>query len=172
MSENFKIKIGDFGIAKQLNSGNDFTKTQVGTLLYMAPEIINEKPYNNKVDIWALGCIIHELCTLNFCFESNSVIGLVRIIQKNQRKKIDKEIYGEELQNLIDSLLIEDPNKRPSIEDILQIITLQYRNHIIENIEKIFEEDEVYENYRIEKNIENSLDQVSLTVIERENKYS
>ena len=172
LSENFKIKIGDFGIAKQLNSGNDFTKTQVGTLLYMAPEIINEKPYNNKVDIWALGCIIHELCTLNFCFESNSVIGLVRIIQKNQRKKINKEIYGEELQNLIDSLLIEDPNKRPSIEDILQIITLQYRNHIIENIEKIFEEDEVYENYRIEKNIENSLDQVSLTVIERENKYS
>jgi len=172
LTKNNDIRIGDLGIAKQLNSGNDFTKTQVGTLLYMAPEIINEKPYNNKVDIWALGCIIHELCTLNFCFESNSVIGLVRIIQKNQRKKINKEIYGEELQNLIDSLLIEDPNKRPSIEDILQIITLQYRNHIIENIEKIFEEDEVYENYRIEKNIENSLDQVSLTVIERENKYS
>ena len=71
------IKIGDFGIAKQLNSVNEYAKTQTGTMLYMAPEIINGQKYNTKVDIWALGCIIHELCTLNYCFLSQSVKGLI-----------------------------------------------------------------------------------------------
>ena len=49
-------------------------------MLYMAPEIINGQKYNNKVDIWALGCIIYELCTLNYCFESGSINGLIKKI--------------------------------------------------------------------------------------------
>ena len=66
LTEEENIKIGDFGIAKQLSNVNEYAKTQTGTILYMAPEVLNGKEYNNKVDIWALGCIIHELCTFHF----------------------------------------------------------------------------------------------------------
>ena len=62
LTKDFTIKVGDFGIAKELNDKN-FTNTLAGTPLYMAPEIIYGYPYNNKVDIWSFGCIIYELCT-------------------------------------------------------------------------------------------------------------
>ena len=45
-----KIKIGDFGISKQLSKNNDYTSTKIGTLAYMAPEMFKGE-YNNKVDI-------------------------------------------------------------------------------------------------------------------------
>jgi len=65
-----KIKIGDFGIAKELNNIQEYSNTQIGTLPYMAPEILKNEIYDKKVDIWSLGCIIYELCTLNVCFKS------------------------------------------------------------------------------------------------------
>ena len=43
----------------------------------MAPELILEDSYNYKVDIWSLGCILYELCTLKICFENNSLKKLI-----------------------------------------------------------------------------------------------
>jgi NIMA (never in mitosis gene a)-related kinase len=65
ISEDFTIKIGDFGIAKQINIFQNSTTYAKGTFEYMAPEMLQEKPKcNKKVDIWSFGCIIYELCTL------------------------------------------------------------------------------------------------------------
>ena len=58
VNNQLNIKIGDFGISKQLKSPIDYTESKgIGTLSYMAPEMIREHKYNHKVDIWALGCI-------------------------------------------------------------------------------------------------------------------
>ena len=62
ISDDYKIKIGDFGISKILD-GTSYAQTMSGTFLYMAPEIIKGIKYNNKIDIWSLGCIIYEICT-------------------------------------------------------------------------------------------------------------
>lgn len=43
--KNEMVKIGDLGVAKQLNS-NDFAHTMVGTPFYLSPELCEEKPYN------------------------------------------------------------------------------------------------------------------------------
>ena len=52
---NNNIKIGDFGISKQLTNVSKYAYTKgIGTINYMAPEILNGKKYNNKIDIWAL----------------------------------------------------------------------------------------------------------------------
>ena len=52
---NNNIKIGDFGISKQLINASKYAYTTgIGTINYMAPEILNGKKYNNKIDIWAL----------------------------------------------------------------------------------------------------------------------
>ena len=77
-----------------LKSENEYAKTQAGTMAYMAPEIINEGKYNNKVDIWALGCIIQELCTFNFCFNGQSINKLIGQITNGNQERINIKIYG------------------------------------------------------------------------------
>ncbi|CAI5784109.1 serine serine/threonine-protein kinase Nek1 isoform X1 [Podarcis lilfordi] len=58
------IQLGDFGIARVLNSTVELARTCIGTPYYLSPEICENKPYNNKSDIWALGCVLYEMCTL------------------------------------------------------------------------------------------------------------
>ena len=51
------IRVGNLGIAKILNQ-TFFAKTFIDTLYYLSPEICEDKPYNDKSDVWALGCIL------------------------------------------------------------------------------------------------------------------
>ena len=104
LNKDNKIKIGDFGISTILNS-TKYASSKVGTLNYMSPEIIKGEKYNNKIDIWALGCIIYELCTLNRCFENINLFALCNHIINKEHGKIDLNIYNQNLQNLIDLLL-------------------------------------------------------------------
>ena len=67
-----KIKIGDLGVAKQMNQTSNFAHTIVGTPYYLSPELCEEKPYNHKSDIWSLGCVLYELCTFRHPFEANN----------------------------------------------------------------------------------------------------
>ena len=58
------IKVGDFGISKVLDHTTQLVLTVVGTPYYMAPESCQSEPYTSKSDVWALGIILYELCTL------------------------------------------------------------------------------------------------------------
>lgn len=58
------VKLGDFGIAKVLRSTGDMAVTQIGTPYFMSPEILDNKKYNSKTDIWSLGCVLYELMKL------------------------------------------------------------------------------------------------------------
>ena len=61
--EEFIIKIGDFGFSKILEKLSDPSYTYCGTPINMAPEMINNKSYNYKSDIWSLGTVLFELLT-------------------------------------------------------------------------------------------------------------
>ena len=172
LKSDLTIKIGDFGLARQLNKNNQYAKTQAGTILYMAPEVINGQKYNNKVDIWSLGCIIHELCTLNFCFEGQSIGAVVTKIMGCKHDKIDQKMYGADMQNLIDLLLKIEYKKRPDIEEVIKIVKKNLDKSHLEKIAEILHDDEAYQNYIMEKNIQDSIDQVNLTILAREIKYS
>ena len=67
-----KIKIGDLGVAKILDNIENFATSKVGTPYYLSPEVCEDRPYNNKSDIWSLGCILYELCTLKHPFEAKN----------------------------------------------------------------------------------------------------
>ena len=122
ISSDHLIKIGDFGISKILD-GTDYAKTFAGTFSYMAPELINGEKYSKKVDIWSLGCIIYELCTLNRCFDSNNIIELANKINSGIHGKIDLNYYNDYLQDIIDLCLKKNDKERPNIEHINELIS-------------------------------------------------
>mmetsp|Transcript_2907 Transcript_2907/g.374 ORF Transcript_2907/g.374 Transcript_2907/m.374 type:complete len:129 (+) Transcript_2907:262-648(+) len=72
LSNDDDIRIGDLGVAKVLNNSAAFAHTMVGTPYYLSPELCEERPYNVKSDIWALGCVLYELCTLRPPFEATN----------------------------------------------------------------------------------------------------
>ena len=71
MNDNMEIKIGDFGISKQFNPNKEYTNTifKVGSIEYMSPEIKKLGIYNEKSDMYSLGCIIYELLNLRKYFD-------------------------------------------------------------------------------------------------------
>ncbi|RHY26773.1 hypothetical protein DYB32_007313 [Aphanomyces invadans] len=76
------VKLGDFGIARTLESTMDHAKTVVGTPYYMSPEVCESKPYSYASDVWALGCVLYEVCALKHAFDAPNILMLiVKIIQ-------------------------------------------------------------------------------------------
>ena len=70
------LKLGDFGISKELTPEAQMAQTTCGTPYFMAPEVWLNFPYDNKADVWAMGVILYELITLRKPFESPNVRGL------------------------------------------------------------------------------------------------
>ena len=170
LTGDLKIKIGNFGVDKRLYYINEFSKTNPDSMLYMPPEILYGGNYNDKVDIWSLGCIIHELCTLNNSFKSKSINEFLSKMIELKHEKINETFYGVDLQNLLNLLLNKEYKKRPNIEEIIRINN-KYQN-VINQIDELFQYDEAFQNYLLEKNMEKSIEQVSVTILSREKKYS
>ena len=114
------LRLGDFGIAKVLERTQDFAHTVAGTPYYMSPEVCENKAYTAKSDIWALGCMLYELCTLRHAFDAPNILGLVFQIVKGEYAPIPAPRYSEGLRRLVDSMLSRDPEDRPSAEGIIQ----------------------------------------------------
>ena len=75
-----KVKIGDFGISKQLENTVQLANTSLGTPFYLSPEICLGHPYDYKSDVWMLGCVLYEMCTLQRPFEGESLSQVVHKI--------------------------------------------------------------------------------------------
>uniref|UniRef100_A0A2K5NE86 non-specific serine/threonine protein kinase n=1 Tax=Cercocebus atys TaxID=9531 RepID=A0A2K5NE86_CERAT len=112
-------KLGDFGIARVLNNSMELARTCIGTPYYLSPEICQNKPYNNKTDIWSLGCVLYELCTLKHPFEGNNLQQLVLKICQAHFAPISPR-FSRELHSLISQLFQVSPRDRPSINSILK----------------------------------------------------
>ena len=119
LNDDFKIKIGDFNISAVIdkdaaiyfsNSEEEIddllsTKTKLGTNGYMAPEVVEKKPYDQKADIFSMGKTFYELC-----YGWNSIYN----DKYNNGFKPSKE-----MKNLIIKMVDYDPKKRPTCEEAL-----------------------------------------------------
>lgn len=130
LTKDNKIKIGDLGVAKILEDFDNFVTSKVGTPYYLSPEVCEDRPYNSKSDIWSLGCILYELCTLAHPFEAKNQAALLLKIIKGKYESIPK-IYSRSLAEIVHSCLMKDFKKRPSVKSILQLDIVQTKAQLL-----------------------------------------
>ncbi|XP_059187514.1 serine/threonine-protein kinase Nek3 [Centropristis striata] len=118
LTDNGAIKLGDFGSACILNSSKAYAHTYVGTPYYVAPEIWDNKPYNNKSDVWSLGCVLYELCTLRHPFQASSWKSLILKVCRGAYPPLPEHLPYE-LRYLIKQMFKTNPKDRPSLHSIL-----------------------------------------------------
>merc|ERR1740138_132758 len=119
-----QIKLGDFGIARVLDATKDYAKTMVGTPYYLSPEIIEDKPYNFKSDVWSCGVVLYEMTTLKHPFDADSLVTLASKILRDQYPPPDAS-YSDDLKALIKRMLCKDAKCRPNITQTLMDPFLQ-----------------------------------------------
>ena len=110
-------KIGDLNVSKVAQKGLGYTQT--GTPYYASPEVWNEQPYDNKSDIWSLGCVTYEMLTLHPPFRAKNMEELYNRVIKGQYKKIGEK-YSEDMNEIIGFLLKVNPKDRPGCDEILK----------------------------------------------------
>lgn len=114
-----RLRIGDFGISKVLESTGAFARTTIGTPYYLSPEICLERPYTFSSDIWALGCVLYEMAALRVPFDAQSLQRLVQKITRGPAPELPAG-FSTELRQLGRDLLHREESKRPSAAEILQ----------------------------------------------------
>ena len=110
-NKNYTVKLTDYGSSKRLTSLSlNYCNSNVGTLVYMAPELLKKEKYNYKCDLWTIGIILYRLFFGRPPFSGNSQEALIKNIEDlgNNLKKTG----NENLDDLIKKLLEKDPTKR------------------------------------------------------------
>jgi len=77
LMKSMQIKLGDFGIAKVLDSIESKARTVIGTPYYFSPELCKAEEYGLKSDIWSLGVLLYELCALDYPYKGKSFTHLI-----------------------------------------------------------------------------------------------
>jgi NIMA (never in mitosis gene a)-related kinase len=78
------LKVADFGLAKGISQSLQMNNSFVGTLAYSCPQIVQNESYNEKADIWSLGCIIYEIMALKAPFSGNNPLFIAKNIVNNE----------------------------------------------------------------------------------------
>ncbi|KFU97044.1 Serine/threonine-protein kinase Nek3, partial [Pterocles gutturalis] len=150
LTQNGKVKLGDFGSARLLAHPASYACTYVGTPYYVPPEIWESMPYNNKSDIWSLGCILYELCTLRHPFQANSWKHLILKICKGSYNPLPSH-YSYELHYLIKQMFKRNPQNRPSASTILarsrltKLIKSRLPSEVAKEFEQVLKETKKHE---------------------------
>ena len=129
--KNGDAKIGDLNVSKVTRAGVGHTQT--GTPYYASPEVWNDSPYDNKSDIWSLGCVLYEMITLKPPFRAQDMEGLYKRVIKGQYSRIP-ERFSNDLFQIIQFLLQVNPKLRPSCEQILNHPIIQKRIEYFKSI--------------------------------------
>lgn len=115
VNKHWTVKICDFGLSRMMTESPAKDSSSAGTPEWMAPELIRNEPFTEKCDIFSLGVIMWELCTLNRPWEG---LPPERVVYSVANEGSRLEIPEGPLGRLIADCWAE-PAERPSCEDIL-----------------------------------------------------
>ena len=116
LNQDGSVKIGDMNVSKVAKDG--FLRTQTGTPYYASPEVWKDLKYNNKSDIWSLGCVLYESIALRPPFRAKDMEELYEKVIAGLYDPIPKN-YSKDLSFLLKHLLNTNPTMRPSCSEIL-----------------------------------------------------
>ncbi|XP_069329420.1 serine/threonine-protein kinase Nek10 isoform X3 [Eulemur rufifrons] len=117
-----KVTVTDFGLAKQKQENSKLTSV-VGTILYSCPEVLKSEPYGEKADVWAAGCILYQMATLNPPFCSTNMLCLATKIVEAVYEPVPEGIYSEKVTDTISRCLTADAEARPDIVEVSSMIS-------------------------------------------------
>ena len=118
LNDSMELKIGDFGLATRVDFDGERKKTLCGTPNYIAPEVLGKKGHSYEVDMWSLGCILFTLLCGKPPFETSSLSETYKRIKRGEYYVPSHITKNAKI--LIDKLLVQDPNLRPSAQECLQ----------------------------------------------------
>jgi serine/threonine protein kinase len=118
------VKIADFGFSVQLTQESQARSSVLGTPYWMAPEVIRERPYGTKVDIWSAGVVLRECTQKDPPYFTETVFRAMYLISTKGVTALDKKPDGtkwsKELVSLDNQCLRFEQKDRPSAEDALK----------------------------------------------------
>ena len=120
------IKLGDFGLARYLTRTEAFAHTATGSPYYLPPEICKGEKYNFAADIWSLGCVLFELCSLHRAFHGATIKDIMAQIINVRQPRIPFA-YTKDFSDIVEGMLNKDPLKRPTVNQLLQIPFIKYK---------------------------------------------
>ncbi|XP_059653902.1 serine/threonine-protein kinase STY46-like [Cornus florida] len=121
MDENELVKVADFGVARVKATSGVMT-AETGTYRWMAPEVIEHKPYDHKADVFSFGIVLWELLTGKLPYEYLTPLqAAVGVVQKGLRPTIPKNTHPK-LAELLERCWQQDPALRPDFTEILNIL--------------------------------------------------
>ena len=132
------VKLGDLGVAKLMKGA--MTNTQIGTPHYMPPEVWRNRPYTFNSDVWALGCVLFEMCTFAVPFEARSMEELRFKVMKGKFPALPA-VYSSDMQKMVRWLMIAEPSQRPDVDAVLDHPSVRRRAHLAPEPEPLVPED-------------------------------
>jgi serine/threonine protein kinase len=118
------VKLGDLNVSKVAKRGLGYTQT--GTPYYASPEVWKDQPYDNKSDIWSLGCVLYEILTLRPPFRAGDMEGLYSKVIKGQFTKIPDR-FSSDVFEIVKLLIQVSPDTRPNCDQLLKYPIIQKR---------------------------------------------
>ena len=119
----------DFGLADFYNKDGKYQTKYCGTPGFMAPEMINNEPYDYKVDVYSLGVLLYLIITGLYPYESESTEEDIKNLSTNNiEKSLRDNNFSNEGIDFIKQCLAIDPNKRLSSKEALRHIWFRITN--------------------------------------------
>ncbi|KAH0552280.1 serine/threonine-protein kinase fused [Cotesia glomerata] len=131
LEANGTAKLCDFGFARIMSTRTHVLTSIKGTPLYMAPELIEEYPYDHNADLWSLGCIAYEMIVGTPPFQTTSILHLVGLIRFESIKW--PEFISANCQSFLQGLLEKIPSQRLTWPDLLEHPFVKNRILIIDS---------------------------------------
>jgi serum/glucocorticoid-regulated kinase 2 len=106
------VKLIDFGLSKLKMRGNNMTYSVVGTIEYMAPEILVGGGYTKACDWWSLGIVLYEMVQGTNPYRNNDMTVREKSITLLEQDFIINDNWSPELKDLLSKLFKRDPRER------------------------------------------------------------
>eukprot|EP00752_Nemacystus_decipiens_P005932 g5357.t1 len=116
-----RAKLADFGVSKEVNTMANKAQTAIGTPYWMAPEVIQEVPYDGQADIWSLAITCIEMVEGNPPLHNVHPMRAIFMIPSKPSPTLSEPAkWSLEFNDFIDRCLEKKPDERPSSRAILR----------------------------------------------------